>query len=175
MKKTTKITFCAVCSALSVIVMLLGYFPYFTYAVPAVAGLFVMIPLIEIGVSYAFATYTVSSLLVLIVAEPETKVLYLLLFGFYPIVKALIERIKNRVLEWVLKILSFSASVAASYFVLKLLTDIAVDDFGPLGKYGAVIFLALCYIAFVLYDIAISRVSFFYMIKVRPKMSSIIK
>lgn len=175
MKKTKKITLCAVCSALSVMVMLLGYFPYFTYAVPAVAGLFVMIPLIEIGVSYAFATYFVSSLLVLVVAEPETKVLYLLLFGFYPILKALIEKFKKTVLEWAIKIIVFSTSVLASYFVLKLLTDIQVDDFGTLGKYGAIIFLVLCYIAFVLYDIAISRVAVFYMVKVRPKFSMLLK
>lgn len=175
MKQTSKITLCAICSALSVVFMLLGYFPYLTYAVPAVAGLFVMIPLIEIGVSYAFASYIVSSLLVLLVAEPETKVLYIVLLGYYPIMKAIIERMKNTVFEWVLKIILFNLSVAITYFALKYITNIDVEDFGPLGEYGAVLFVILCNVAFVMYDIAISRVSILYFNKLRGKISFFFK
>ena len=175
MKKSSKITLCAVCSALSVVFMLLGYFPYLTYAVPAVAGLFVMIPLIEIGTSYAFACYTVSSAIVLLVAEPETKVLYILLLGYYPIVKAIIEKIRNFAAEWIIKMSLFNVTVAVSYFVFKYLTNIDVEDFGPFGKYGAYLFVVLCNIAFVMYDIAISRISLLYFGRLRGKISFFFK
>ncbi len=173
MKQTSKITLCGICVALSVVTMLLGYFPYFTYAVPAIAGLFMMIPLIEINGKYAFLSYVAGCFIVFIVAEPETKVLYIVLFGYYPILKAIIEKIKKPIAEWIVKILCFNASVVISYYVLKLLTNINVDDFGPLGKYGAVIFIFLCNIAFILYDIAISRVSFVYFCKMHPKIKGI--
>lgn len=175
MKQSAKITLCAISSALSFVVVMLGYFPYFTYAAPAVAGLFVMIPIIEINLSYALGTYITSALLVLLFAEPETKILFIVLFGFYPIVKAIIEKLKSRVLEWVLKISVFTASILISYFIMKYLTDIDVNDFGPLGKYGVVIFLFLSYVAFVLYDLAISRVSYFYFARIRPKISFVKK
>ncbi|MCQ2454773.1 MAG: hypothetical protein MJ090_01310 [Clostridia bacterium] len=175
MKKSNKITLCAICSALSVVFMMLGYFPYLTYAVPAVAGIIVMIPFIEIGMSYAFSSYIVSSVLVLFFAEPETKVLYIVLFGYYPIVKAIIEKIGKQAVEWIIKIAVFNSAVAISYFALKLLTNIDVDDFGPLGKYGAVIFVAVCNIAFVLYDIAISRISFVYIYRFRKKINFFFK
>ncbi len=175
MKRTSKITLCAVCSALSVVFMLLGYFPYLTYAVPAVAGLFVMIPLIEVGTSYAFASYAVSSAIVFLVAEPETKVLYILLLGYYPIVKALIERLRKAPLEWVLKLILFNVTVAATYFALKFLTNIDVEDFGPLGKYGAYVFVVLCNIAFVMYDIAVSRISVLYFSRIRGKIGFFFK
>lgn len=175
MKQSVKITFCAISAALSVVVIMLGYFPYFTYAAPAVAGLFVMLPMIETGFSYAIATYITSSVLVFLFAEPETKILFLMFFGFYPILKAAIEKASNRILEWIFKILSFSASIFLIYLVFKYLTDIDVTDFGPLGKYGAAIFLILCYIAFVLYDIAISRISIFYFARIRPNLKGLKK
>ncbi len=175
MKQTSKITLCGISAALASVFMLLGYFPYFTYAVPAISGLFMMLPLVEINKKYAFSTYIVSSLIVLISAEPETKVLYILLFGYYPILKAVIEKINRVYIEWLIKISVFNASAAVSYLLLKLLTDIDVDNFGPLGKYGAVIFLILCNIAFVLYDIAISRVSLVFFYRIHPLISKVFR
>ena len=175
MKKSLKITLCAICSALSVSVIMLGYFPYFTYAAPAVAGLFVMLPTIEISKPYALATYITSSVLVLIFAEPETKILFVLLFGYYPIVKSLIEKIKSNALIWILKILLFTASMAAIYLVMRYLTNIDVEDFGYLGIYVAAIFAVVCYVAFVLYDIAISRLAMFYLYRVRPNLKGVKK
>ncbi len=134
-----------------------------------------MIPLIEIGYPYAFAGYVTSSVIILLVAEPESKVLYILFLGYYPILKSIIEKTGNRVLEWIIKILSFNVSVTAVYFILKFLTNIDVDDFGVLGKWGAVIFVILCNVAFVLYDIALVRVSAFYIYRVRPKFKSFLK
>ena len=175
MKQSLKITLCAICSALSFVFILLGYFPYFTYTAPAVAGLFVIIPMIEINLSYAFATYLTSAVLVFLFAEPEAKILYILLFGFYPILKAVFEKLSSRIVEWVLKLAAFSLSIIVSYFIMKYLTDIDVSDFGPLGKYGVAIFLVLSYIAFVLYDFAISRISGFYFTQIRPKLGMLKK
>ena len=82
--------------------MLLSYFPYFTYAVPAITGLLTMMLVIEINVKWAFVAYIAASVLIFIFAEPESKLMYICLFGYYPIVKSLIERINKPVIEWVL-------------------------------------------------------------------------
>ena len=43
--------------------MLLSYFPYLTYAVPAVAGLFIMVAVIEAGYKWALGAYAAASVL----------------------------------------------------------------------------------------------------------------
>lgn len=175
MKNTSKITLCAVCAALVAVFMLTSYFPYLTYAIPALAGLFVMVPLIEIGASFGVATYAVSAVLVLLFGEIEASLLYAFLFGYYPVLKAVIERVRHIALEWVIKFVCFNVAVITAYFVSSRVFAVSFEDFGILGQYGTVIFLLLCNIVFVLYDIAISRVSVFYMARLHPKIRKIIK
>lgn len=162
-------------AALSVTVMLVSYFPYLTYAIPAIAGLFMMVPLIECGVSWAFGTYIASAAIVFVTGETEAKILYILFLGYYPIIKSLIEKINKQVLEWILKLAVFNVAAVAFYYVSSVLFAISFDDFGEWGKYGALIFLALCNIVFVLYDIGISRVASLYIFKLHDKIKKIIK
>lgn len=173
MKNTKKIALCGTICALASIFMLVSYFPYLTYAISAIAGLFMMIPLIECGAFWAFGSYAVSAILALIFGELEAAVLFISFFGFYPILKAIIERLKKQVIEWILKLGTFNISAIACYFIISGLCSISLDDFGTLGKYGAVVFLALCNIVFVLYDIGISRVASYYIIKLHSKVKKI--
>ena len=91
-------------SALAVVFMLLSYFPYLTYAIPAVAGLFIMATVIEINLKWAFLSYLTSAVLVFLFAEFESRLLYIFFLGYYPILKAIIEKIKKPVIEWILKV-----------------------------------------------------------------------
>ncbi len=162
-------------AALSVVVMFTSYFPYLTYAIPALAGLFMMIPLIECGASWAVGTYVASAMIVFITGEMESKILYVIFLGYYPILKSLIERIKKQVIEWILKLLCFNAAAIAFYYVSTVLFSISFDDFGEWGRYGAVLFLALCNAVFVLYDIGVSRVAAYYVFTFHDKIRKIIK
>lgn len=176
MKKNIQITLSAVTAALAAALMLVSYFPYFTYAVPAVSGLFMMLPLIEAGTSWALGSYAVSAVLALILAEPESALLYLCLFGYYPILKAVIERLKNALLEWVIKLVVFnSAAGLALLAFVKLFSGISLSESFQGMKYGLAAFVVLCEVAFVLYDIAISRVSVFYMLRLHPRIKRLIK
>ena len=82
--------------------MLLSYFPYLTYAIPAVAGLFIMAVVIELDVKWAFLSYTSSAVLVFLFAEMESKLMYVFFLGYYPIVKALLERMRKPLIEWII-------------------------------------------------------------------------
>ena len=162
-------------AALSVAVMLTSYFPYLTYAIPALAGLFMMVPLIECGVSWGFGCYAASAVIVFITAETEAKILYVMLLGYYPILKSLIERINKQAVEWILKLVCFNVAAIAFYYISSALFAVSFDDFGEWGKYGALLFLALCNVVFVLYDIGISRVASYYMYALHDKVKKIIK
>ncbi len=175
MKNTAKITFSAVCAALSTVFMLTGYFPYLTYAIPAVAGLFIMIVCIEVGIKYSVGAYVTSAALVLITAEPETKILYVCLFGFYPIVKALVEKIGKIPIEWLIKLVVFNVCILVYYKLSVSILGISFEDLGVIGEYGIYIFWAAANIVFVLYDIAVSRMSMFYIARLHPKISKMFK
>lgn len=175
MKQNVKITLCGIVAALSVVFMMLSYFPYLTYAVPAITGLLTMMLVIEINVKWAFAAYIAASVLVFIFAEPESKLMYICLFGYYPIIKSLIERIGKVAAEWSLKLLVFNTAVLVIYFVLAKLFGVSLDDFETLGKYGAYIFLAFGNAVFLIYDIAVSRMAMVYMNVLHPKLNKLLK
>ncbi len=173
-KNTSKVTFCAMMAALAAVFMLLSYFPYLTYAIPAIAGLFIMVALIETNAKWALLSYISSAVLVFLFAESESKLMYICFLGYYPILKAIIERLKSRVLEWVIKILSFNAAVLLVYYVFAALFGISLDDLNFM-KYGAVMLLALGNIVFVIYDIMVSKMAATYIIKMHPRVSKMIK
>lgn len=154
--------------------MLFSYFPYLTYAVPAVSGLMMMILVIELDEKWSFCAFVASSVIVFLTAENESKLMYICFLGYYPILKAIIEKIGNQAVEWVLKILTFNAAIIIIYLIFSKLFGINTDDFKELGKYGAYIFLGIGNITFIIYDFAISRLAGFYMIKLHPKISQMI-
>ncbi len=175
LKQTSKITLSAIMASLATVFMMLSFFPYFVYAIPAVAGLFIMVVVIEIDKKCAFMAYMVSAVLVFLFADPESRFLYVFFFGYYPIAKALIEKMRKPVLEWPIKFVIFNASVISVYVIFSSFFSFSLDEFGELGKYGAYILLALGNVVFVLYDIAVSRFSMFYMAILHPKVKKIIK
>lgn len=175
MKNIKKITFSAILSALAAVVMLVSYFPYFTYAVPAVAGLCVMVAVIEIGCKWSFLTYLTSAFLAFLFAETESKLIYICFFGFYPIIKCLIEKLRKTVVEWILKFSVFNFCVVSLYFLFAEVLMLSFEDLGKFAEYGAVILLLLGNIVFVIYDIAISRIAVTYLNRLHPKIEKLLK
>ena len=157
-------------SALAASFMLLSYFPYLTYTIPAVSGLFIMITVIELGNKWAIGSYLTSLLPIFLFAEPECKLLYIMFFGYYPVVKALTEKMRKPFLEWVVKIAVFNIAVLLSYLFFAKLFGISLEDFNEFGKYSAYLFLLAGNIVFVLYDIAVSRMAMFYLSVIKPKL-----
>lgn len=168
MENTKKITFCAIMSALAAVIMLVAYFPYFTYAVPALAGLCVMAVLIEYGIKWSILTYFCSAILTFLVAETESKIIYIAFFGFYPILKCIIEKLRVVVFEWILKLLTFNLCVVILFLVFSQLGLITFEDRG-IFLFSWVLLL-LGNVVFVFYDIAVSRLSEFYIYKIHPKI-----
>ncbi len=175
MKRTNKITLSALLSALAVVVMLCAYFPYLTYAIPAFAGLFIMISLLEIGNKWALLSYITSSALTILLCEKEAMLMYVFIFGYYPILKAFIERIKKPILEWLIKMLFFNLVIISVYLFIAGLFGIDLSKEIAIGKYMEYIILAMGNIVFVVYDITVSRMASFYIYLIRPKIHKLLK
>lgn len=162
-------------AALASVFMLLSYFPYLTYAVPAIAGLFIMVTVIEINRKWAFAAYISSAVLVFLLAETESKLMYVCFFGYYPILKAIIEGIHKTWLEWLLKLIAFNAAVLAVYFCFTGVLGVSAEDFGILGKYGIPILLLIGNAVFAVYDNAVSRMAASYIALLQPKLKKFLR
>lgn len=175
MKRNSKITLSAMMAALATAFMLLSYFPYLTYAIPAIAGLFIMVLVIEIDLKWAFAGYITSAVLVFMFGEPESKLMYIFLFGYYPIVKALVEKIRNPIVEWIIKLACFIISVLLVYYLFAGMFGISLEDIDVLGKYGIIILLIFGAAVFVFYDIAVSRMAMMYLRVLHTKIKKIFK
>ena len=175
MKRTNKITLCALMAALAVVLMLVAYFPYLTYAIPAFAGLCIMVVLLELGAKWAISAYITSAVLTLLFCEPEAMLMYVFLFGYYPILKVIIERIDKPFIEWPIKILVLNAVVIFVYSVVAKLFGVDMSDMGDFGKYSTVILLVLANIVFVVYDITVSKMSWFYIEKIHPHIKKLFK
>lgn len=174
-KKTKLVALCGIIAAASVVVMLGSYIPFFTYAMPAVAGAFLIVIVLEANKKYAVADYAAVSILSLLLCEKESALCYALLFGFYPIVKGLIEKIDRRVVEWIIKIVLFNVMFTAILLLATYVFGIDAEEMGDLGKYSAIIMYLLGNFMFVLYDIALTTVVSLYMRKYRESFRRLLR
>ena len=107
-------------SALSVVVLLVGnVLQIGTYAAPMLAS-FLLIPVLEdYGKKYALLLYAVVSLLSLfLVPDKELVLFYVLVLGYYPVLRVRLNNIRRGVLRWVAKFGCFNAAVVVMYALL---------------------------------------------------------
>ena len=175
MKRTNKITLCALMAALAVVLMLAAYFPYLTYAIPAFAGLCIMVVLLETGAKWAISAYITSAVLTLLFCEPEAMLMYVFLFGYYPILKAFIEKINKPLLEWPIKMIFFNVVVILVYSFIAQLFGVNMSDTNDFGKYTVYIVLAVANVVFVIYDITVAKMATFYIYIIKPKLNKLLK
>lgn len=163
------------CAAVATLLTLAAYFPYITYAAPAIAGLTFLVLVIELDCRWALASFLASLVPVLLLAEPEAKLLYLFFFGWYPIAKAKIEAINKNAIEWPLKVGIFNICVVLVYFVLSALTSITVKEIGFFGRYSIYALWAFGNVVFLLYDLAISQTATFFTTRLHPQIRKLFK
>jgi hypothetical protein len=66
------------------------------------------------GKKTAFTIYAAVSILsMFLVTSKECALMFVLNFGYYPLIKNALDKIRPKVLQWLLKLLIFNISVAA--------------------------------------------------------------
>ena len=181
MKFTKKLTFSAVSVALGVVFMLLGFFlEMLDLTAAALASLVMVFIYLEVGHPYTFAVWIATSLLAFLFYQGSLLwIEYFLVFGIYPIIKGYIEKLPRW--SWIpIKLVFCAVSclglVLFSHFV-RAMPIISEGDalFGISGNLLCMILGAVLLVAFLCYDLFINVMVRFYLVKLRPKLSKLLK
>ena len=163
MKKNKKIALSAILSAFSVLILFAGaVIDIFSMTAAAVASLLTVVIMIEVGEPYPWLVWGVTSALSLILLPNKLPaIMYAVLCGVYPILKAKFERL-HYVVSWILKLSVFNiallALITASKYIFYL-NDSSLDFTLPVLLIGNA--------ALILYDIAMSKIILLYLVKIR--------
>jgi hypothetical protein len=156
-------------SALSVVLLYFGsLFELLDISMAVIASLACVIAVIEYGKSAPWAIYAVTSVLSVILLPNKTPAaFYAIFFGFYPILKEKFEK-RPKVLSWLLKEMTFNICL-----VVMAVAVYFISTTGDNSLLKNPIMLAttalLAEVVFVLYDIALTRLISFYIIKLRHR------
>lgn len=164
-------------TALSVIILMPTVFELFVYALPAFAGVLTAFCVVELGRKWAFGVYAATSALsLLVIANKEAVMMYVAFFGYYAIVKSLLESRLPRVLEYIIKFAIFNLAVVLAVLILVKVFGMPFDQIvgsdtasGFLKKYAVPIMLGLGNVTFVLFDFLLSRVITYYLAVLQKK------
>lgn len=159
-----KVAYPAVLGALALILVYLGSIaPTGNWGVIAAAGLLPAAAVISVGLKAGLLCWAgVSILAFLLVPDKFCVLLFGALFGLYPIVKSLIERLRKKSLEYVLKLIFFNIAFTVIYLTMAA----AVAASLPQALTASVWVLYLgANVAFLLYDYGFSRLIALYMVR----------
>lgn len=164
---TKYLTVSAMLVALGVILLGLGsLINTLDLTVAALASILCVWAVIEMGKTYAWMIWLVTSFLSLLLLPQKTPGCFYLFIGLYPILKERLERLP-RAVEWVLKIVIFHAMIALCWLVLRIFVpEEAALEFGwlLLATY------ALALVAFLLYDYSLTKLISFYLQKLQKRI-----
>ena len=164
-----KVAIGGVLSAMALVLMMLtGVFPFGTYAFPVIAGVMLIVIYLEFGFRWSMLVYGVISIMsVLFVSDKEAALFFLLLFGYYPVVKSFIERIKSKIVQYIIKLAIFNTAAVSVYFLMLFVFGMPADSFELFGVNIPLIFLIVGNFVFLIYDLAINVVVAQYLQKYR--------
>jgi len=160
-------------AALCLVTMFLaGVLPALYLVLPMIAGVLLMIIAEEVSRSWAFLTYIAVSLLsVFITFDKEAALIFIMLFGHYPILRLFIMKLPTKLLRWIVKLAVFNVCVIGYFYVTVYILglDQLVDEFGEYGKYGAYIMLGMANGVLIMYDISLDGAYNIYKTRLAPK------
>ena len=103
MKNSRKLAVCSLISALSLVVMIAAYFPYLTYALPALAGIMLIVLVIEVDMKWAVTAYfavalQISAMILLVFEDGGMPVVIISLIAiFVPVIAYSIQKKRGKI------------------------------------------------------------------------------
>lgn len=177
MKVSYKVALGAIFMALCTIIMAsTSIFPFGSFAFPGVAGVLLVIISLELNKKWALTVYLGVLLLSIFLTGDHTAIIsFAVLFGYYPILKEIIEKIRKPLIEWIIKIVVFNVAVivGVGLTILFFGLETLLSEYSGFGTIGIIIFYFICNIVFVVYDLALSRLITFFIIKVLPMLKKL--
>ena len=178
-EKTKKLTLGAVLAAMGVVMLTVGgLVEVLDLSMAALASFFCIFAVIEMGKGYPIMIYLSTGILaVLLMPQSLSGWIYLLFFGYYPIVKEKLENLP-KTFAWALKIIVFNLAVtlyaAICYFLFFGELELLLTEFSSLfGMNSGGILIAIIYailnLVFAIYDFALTRLITLYLVRLRRK------
>lgn len=175
MKDSFRVAFCGLVSALALVLMLCtGLIPVGTYAFPVFSGMLLVAVVVEFGEKWAIAAFVAVAILSLFLAGDKEAVAYFIaFFGFYPIAKSGIERLRSRAVQYILKYALFTVCIVAAFEVCKFVLAIPDEEFTVFGVYIPWAFLLVAEAIFLVYDKCVTIMVTRYIVSIRNKIFKI--
>lgn len=172
-RKSTAMAYSSMAAALSVVILLSGgLIPIMTYISPLFAGVLLLPVLAEFGKKYAWTCYLASALIVLMLGVDKEAAFFYLFFGYYPIVKWQLDRIRRKGLSLLVKTLLFALSAGVMYALMGYVLGMQaiLNDFGEMGTVMTALFFATLVVCMLLYDKLLFPLLLIYDRKLKPKL-----
>lgn len=172
-----KVALGGVITAVSLVLMIIsGVTVSLEYAVPMITGTLLMILVVEFGKGFATVIYVAVSILsMLILGNKEPAIMYVMFFGYYPIIKSIFEKHLKRIPCWLIKYLIFNVAMITSYFVVTRVFMISFDDIEAFGKFALPLLLFAGNVLFLMYDILLTRLVSIYIYKWQKQIKRVFK
>lgn len=176
MKKATTIAVCSIVTALSCLLLFFSGITFvLAYAMPMLVSIAMIMLRTTFDAKSAWITYIATSFLsFMLVADKECVLMYITFFGYYPIVKCSIDKIKAKPLRIILKLLLFNSMLTICQLILVYVFGIPFLDEGE-GKYFIIVFAVLMNFLFIIYDYMIDAVTKLYKLKVEKRIKRLFK
>lgn len=162
--QSRKMALCGMIAALSVVILCLGgMVPMATFACPILAMLCLICPVCEYGTGLSLLVYAAVAVLGLLLGPDKELALFYLFLGWYPCVRAKLDRIPGAV-RWAVKCALFTGAVALMYVLILFLfrLEAVAAEFSEYSAAMLVGMLALGNVTFLLFDLVLARFALLY-------------
>lgn len=167
MKSSFRMALCSVMTAMSVLFMLLTIIlPVAAYSCVMLTGLCTALIVEEIDRKYAlFSFAAVSILSAILIPDKESVILYAIFFGYYPVLKDLVEKKCSKITARIIKLLVFNAACLVSFFTSIYVLSVPKDTFMIGDLYLPWVILILANVLFFIYDYTLEIILRLYKIR----------
>ena len=159
------IAICGILAALCVVLLYIGSLTVFDLTAVVVCALITMVVVVELGNKYAWIMVCAAGVLSLVLVPVKLSALmYILIGGIYPIVKAWFEQFRN-LFAWPLKL----SAMGTMLLVLTVVSEVfytAEETYFILGFWPILIGLVFL----VVYDLALTGCITVYIVKLRNRL-----
>ena len=171
-----KVALGGIISALCLVSMFLtGVIPILSLALPMIAGTLMMIIKVEVSTGWSFLTYIAVSMLSLFVTfDKESSVMFIFLFGLYPILKTFFDKVKLKLVRVLSKLIYYNVSVTIAFqitFKLFGMEELA-DQMNQYFPHGMLVLLIATNPVFLMYDYVLNNLIDIYYKNLKPKISN---
>lgn len=172
------IAYCGIIVALSTVVMLAALIPSLTYLIPEIAGLCIWTVSEQLNRKWGILAYIASAALCfMLIPEIEADLYYLFFFGYFPLIKEPLEKLRPKVLAFIVKLGVFNAAVVTAFFILSQIMNLeqileGLEGFGDMAVY---VLWGAANLAFIVYDYSLNSLFYAFRRWLKPKINKKLK